>query len=264
MLTDTRTLFASLIKALHVDCVCDIGSRDGDQSTLFRLLLPQAVVVAFEANPINFAKMQSNPNLKAHRIEIFPYAITNQRGTAKFHVTDVDYSDPAANKGTSSLLVHDELTIRESVEVETHRIDDIIEKQYSSVKRMALWIDVEGAEYGVLEGIKRIKDRVLVMHVETANYRMRHGQKIFEELMPLLESYGFVQCGSNIDNVRNWGDVVLVNKSILRELGWRFPFCKMKGYVWRHLEPQNLAVFLKARSPWLYHTLRRIYVKCWT
>src|SRR6185436_13600572 len=51
MFTNTKSLFISILKAQGADCVCDIGSRDGDQSLLFRHLLPNAAAIAFEANP---------------------------------------------------------------------------------------------------------------------------------------------------------------------------------------------------------------------
>lgn len=54
MITNTKILFCAVLKAMDVDCVCDIGSRDGDQAILFRQLRPNAAVLAFEANPIKF------------------------------------------------------------------------------------------------------------------------------------------------------------------------------------------------------------------
>ena len=123
---NTKTLFSSILKAQHADCVCDIGSRDGDQSLLFRHLLPGAAVFAFEANPINFEAMKRKPQLTDERIQIFPLAISNQRGTARFNIANVDYSDPNANRGTSSLLRSTNDNVKEVVTVETNRIDDFI------------------------------------------------------------------------------------------------------------------------------------------
>jgi hypothetical protein len=47
----TRRFFSLVLKAVRADCVCDIGSRDGEESLFFRHLLPHAVVLAFEASP---------------------------------------------------------------------------------------------------------------------------------------------------------------------------------------------------------------------
>src|ERR1044071_8724620 len=114
MITNTKTLFASLLKQFEADCICDVGSRDGDQSLLFRHLRPSAAVFAFEANPINYKMMEANRTLAEQRVQILPYAVSSRKGTVSFHITDVDYSDPDANKGTSSLLVKDDLKIKKT------------------------------------------------------------------------------------------------------------------------------------------------------
>ena len=90
---NTRLVFKILLRRFRVDCVFDIGSCDGVDALLFRQILPKAAVVAFEANPINHQRMAQNPQLKANRIEVFPYAITNTNGTAPFNVADADYDN---------------------------------------------------------------------------------------------------------------------------------------------------------------------------
>jgi FkbM family methyltransferase len=109
-------------KGVRADCVCDIGSRDGEESLFFRHLVPDAVVLAFEASPSNYEMMAAREDLKANRIEIFPYAISNRNGRATFYVTD-DQADKDAmrqrhnipqsedvekiTRGTSSLLAYE-------------------------------------------------------------------------------------------------------------------------------------------------------------
>jgi hypothetical protein len=52
-----KALFQLVAKAVRADCVCDIGSRDAEESLFFRHLLPDAVVLAFEASPSNYEMM---------------------------------------------------------------------------------------------------------------------------------------------------------------------------------------------------------------
>jgi FkbM family methyltransferase len=261
MLTNTKVLFASVLKALRSDCICDIGSRDGDQSILFRDLLPDAIVVAFEANRLNFERMREDPRLSRARVEVLPYAISDQNGWAQFHITDVDYSDPNENRGTSSLLVQDWLPVQQTEKVETRRIDDFLSGHHPSVRRIGLWIDVEGAEYWVLSGMQNIVDRVLAVHVETARIPLRPGQKTLAELAPLMQRFGFIMCGSNIGKTSDWGDVVFVHEKAVAALGWRWRLCQLKARASRAMRADFWAVFFKSRAPWLYHLLRRIYVR---
>ena len=268
MIRLTRGLFSLALKTVGVDCVCDIGSRDGDDSLFFRNLLPDAVVLAFEPNPINYQIMAARLELRTNHIEVFPYAISSRNGRARFYVTDVDYTD-AENEavrqqhqipltedvqkimmGTSSLLVHEGLKVRQTVEVETYRIDEFILSRYPSVNQVGLWIDVEGAEYAVIEGITRIKERVVALHVETARTPMRIGQKTTDELLPLLASLGFVPCGSNMRPTATAGDVVFLSESTIEALGWKLSALRL-------IDP--IAVFLQNQVPWLYHSLRTVY-----
>lgn len=262
MITHTKGLFSSLLKAASADCVCDIGSRDGDQALLFRQLLPQAAVLAFEANPFNFQRMAARPELKAQRIEILPLAVADRAGRLKFHVTDVDYSNPNENLGTSSLLVHEGLKIKETVEVEACRIDDFLLQHQPAARRIGLWIDVEGAEYAVLEGMARIRDRVVALHVETARTPLRLGQKTYEQVRALLDSLGFEPCGTNMDARSTWGDVVFVSRQALAALGrGRLRRLQARALATQWLRADALAVFLKARAPRLYAALRRAYIR---
>jgi FkbM family methyltransferase len=189
----TRRFFSLVLRSLRADCVCDIGSRDGEESLFFRHLLPDAVVLAFEASPSNYEIMVAREDFRANRIEIFPYAVSSRNGRAIFYVID-DQADkdtmpqlhhiPQSEdvekilRGSSSLMLHEGPTpIKQNVEVETRRIDDFILGRYPSMKRIGLWIGVEGAEYDVLEGMAKIQDRVVALHVETARTPMRLGKE---------------------------------------------------------------------------------------
>jgi FkbM family methyltransferase len=262
MRLNTKTLFISILKARKADGVCDIGSRDGDQSLLFRHLLPGAAVLAFEANPINLEAMRKDARLLSARIEMFPYAISNERGTAQFHIADVDYSDPSANRGTSSLLASSTEKPRETISVETHRIDEFISEGYSALQRVGLWIDVEGAEFAVLEGMSGIKDRIIAVHVETSNEARWIGQKPLNDLVRLMSTHGFDLCARNFGcGDSEWGDVVFVQKRAAQEMGFRLALCRFKARAGYWLRADSIAVLLKGRLPWLYRVLRRLYIK---
>jgi FkbM family methyltransferase len=261
MITNTKTLFAGLLKAAQADCICDIGSRDGVQSILFRRLRPTARVLAFEANPINFADMAADPRLKQEGVEIFPYAISDQEGFLEFFVADVDYSNPEENRGTSSLFKRPQDKIKEVVKVETHRIDQFLRERYPDAKRVCLWIDAEGAEYMITQGASGLKDRLFALHVETANFEMVPNQHLYPELAALFKTFGFVPCGNNITPDRNWGDVVFIREDWQKSLGFRFTIVKWKAYLSYWLKADSIAVRLKSTSPPLYQFLHRLFVK---
>lgn len=261
MLTNTQALFAAVVKAEKADCICDIGSRDGAQSLFFRRLCPCAVVLAFEANPINFRKMAANPQLTAQGVRVLPYAVAAAHGTAPFHVIDVNYEDPRENTGISSLLVHEGLKVKQTVMVEMRRVDDVVMEEHPTAKSVGLWIDVEGAEFGVLQGMERIQDRVVALHVETARRPLRLGQRTYDEVARLLAGWGFRPAGTNMRASSDWGDVVFVSDLVRARLGWRWGLCRLKGYAGHWFRAGEIAVFLKTRCPWLYRALRNLYIR---
>ena len=262
---NVRLIFKILLRRCRADSVFDIGSCNGYESLAFRQVLPQAVVAAFEANPINYQKMAANPDLRASRIEIFPYAITNRNGTARFNVADVDYDNPnyedLQNAGSSSLLMFEGFKVKETVAVEARRIDEFVMSRYPGLRRVGLWIDVEGAEFEALEGIAGVRDRVLAVHVETARVPTRLGQKPYPELEALMKSFGFVPMGTNMSKGSIWGDVLFVNENLVGKLGLRFQLYRWAGELASRCTPYS---FLKRHCDPLYHFLRRIYVRLFT
>lgn len=263
MVINTKALFISILKAARADLICDVGSRDGIQALLFHHVLPQATVMAFEANPINFEMMQRNPALTGSRIDMYPFAITSTNGVAKFHITDVNYSNPDENRGTSSLLICDGLKVLKSVEVETRRLDDFILNRFPNAGRIGIWIDVEGVECAVLEGLTGIAERVVAVHVETARQPLRQSHRTFDELLPLMNSQGFVMCGSNMNRDSVWGDVVFVRQEMANELGARLSKAKTRAWLSYVFKADQIAFFTKARWPFLYRVLRRAYIRLW-
>lgn len=262
MKTNTRLLFKTLLRLCKVDCVCDIGSCDGRDALKFRQMLTEATVLAFEANPLLYQRMAANPNLREGRIEILPYAVSRADGTALFHVTDTDYDDPKEpNTGTSSLLVHKGLKTKETVQVKTVRLDEFILSRHPEVQRLGLWIDAEGAEYAVIEGMAGIKARVMTLHVETAWTPMREGQKVYPEVESLLKTYGFVPLANNLSKGSIWGDVVFVNEKAAADLGFRFHFWRwvLSVLAWAKLD--SIPSILIRRCRPLYRLLWSIYTK---
>jgi hypothetical protein len=110
---------------------------------------------------------------------------------------------------------------------------------------------VEAAEYLVLEGMAKIKDRVVALHVETARTPMRSGQRTTDELLPLLASMGFVPCGSNMAPPHDtWGDVVFLSQKSIEGLGWKFTFFKFAD---------TIGLSLKKHAPWLDRKLTDLF-----
>ncbi len=261
---NTKLLFGSILRMASADCVCDIGSRDGDQSLFFKHLLPSARVFAFEANPINFKKMQAKPALNEAGIELHGKAVSNENGTARFNVVDVDYDDPNSNKGISSLLVRDDLKIKMKVEIPSVRIDDFIAQHFPKAERVGLWVDVEGAEHMVLSGLKGISSKLVAVHVECAREAKWQGQQPYTEIEKLMASHGFDLLATNLTDDVNFADFVFIHRDWAKKLGPALSKARFKGKLAGWLRIDNVAVFLKSNFPGVYRFARRMYMRVGT
>jgi FkbM family methyltransferase len=265
MLKNTRLIFKTLLRRFAVDCLLDIGACDGSESLVFRQVLPEAKIIAFEPNPHLYKRIVANPAFAENRITVLPFALSNTQGTSSFHVTDIDYDNIGdQNPGTSSLLYHDGLKIKETVQVQTVRVDQLLAADAPEAKTVGLWIDAEGAEFEVIEGIAGIKKRIAVIHVETANKPMRAGQRTYSELEPLLKTLGFSPLCANMGRTDLWGDVVFVNDDRIGDLGFRYHFCDMVATTASFVHLDSFGGFLKKHCHFVYRPLWAIYVRLFT
>ena len=216
-LQTTECLFYCLLKRLNISCICDIGSMDGTASILFRKLRPEASIFAFEANKYNFGNIINDSNILNSNIKVVNCAVTNYNGTAKFNIVSAEYDDPHSNnRGRSSLYTRDDAKIKESVEVEAIRIDDFLLNQNNKTDSIALWVDVEGADYEVLKGIEKIKDRISIIHVEVEKKKIWNDQKVYTDVLKLMNKYNFeVIFTSLVNNNDDQGNAVFIKRDLL-------------------------------------------------
>lgn len=209
MILDTRHLFTKLLGTLKIGFVCDIGSRDGRESLLFRSKLPKVSIFAFEANPSNFNGMIKNNKIINNKIQVFPYAITNFDGKTTFNI----YDDKT--KGTSSLFNTIGKKVQDQIEVQTYRIDSFFNKKGWNLNNTALWIDVEGAGYEVLEGMQKIVDHVSLINIEVETEQIRIGQKTKRDVGDLMTAYGFMELGKSFnERKKKFGDILFIKQNL--------------------------------------------------
>ena len=189
---NSEFLFRLLAKHLGAEVICDVGAFDCFHSRRFRAM--GAKVIAFEANPVNFDALASDASLAAAGIELFNYAAWNRDEEITFNVIDATARDVAWRKMISSIRERapDTSYASKPVRVRAVRLDsfltDVLAEPASTI---ALWIDVEGAAYEVLEGIDGIRDRVCLVHVEVETRAFWQGQHLWPDIDALMGQLGF-------------------------------------------------------------------------
>ena len=176
----TKYLFLNLLKMLRPGLILDVGSMDGSDSMRFRRMSPKSIIIAFEANPYNYAKMQGNQRLAQLNIEVRNLLVSNKAEKGKFYISRGAVAGMnSGNMGTSSSMKPvNAADIAEEIEVDTTRLDEIIKSESLPDDWVAMWIDVEGAGYEVLSSVIGAKQQIALLHIEVELAEFWVGQKI--------------------------------------------------------------------------------------
>lgn len=207
---NSEFLFRSLAKHLGAEVICDVGAFDCFHSRRFRAM--GAKVIALEANPVNFDALARDASLAAAGIELFNYAAWNRDEEITFNVIDATARDVAWRKMISSIRERapDTNYASQPVRVRGVRLDSFLTDVLAGpAHAIALWIDVEGAAYEVLEGIAGIRDRVCLVHVEVETRAFWKGQRLWPDIDALMRQFGFTPIARRPGDEQF--DVVFVN-----------------------------------------------------
>jgi len=208
----TKYAFHSLLWLLMPDIVLDVGSMDGADSKRFRKLLKKADIVAFEANPNNFKLMDEDPAIKGNEIRVVNKLVSCREGTQSFFIQQQDGTEQNSNRGTSSALPRTEQGMRnEEVSIDSVRLDAFLKEEYPEAAKAAMWVDVEGFAYEVMESMQNAAEHIHLIHVEVETQECWPGQKLESDVLRLLEGMGYVLLAQGKHAIQR--DLILVSKS---------------------------------------------------
>lgn len=191
-LVSSEYLFRLLARRFRVDLVCDVGAFDCMHSKRFHAAGFR--VVALEADPRNFAALASDSTLRDAGIDVLHIAATNYDGEARLHAVKAPEGSEIEWFGAISSLrerASEYPCDGESVTVPSIRLDTLIERLRPTPARVALWIDVEGCAYEVIEGLRRVAGLVSVVHVEVEAHAFWDGQHLWQDVVELMGQLGF-------------------------------------------------------------------------
>ncbi|UUX97508.1 FkbM family methyltransferase [Aquabacterium sp. J223] len=191
--TDRTVYDTELLKSLlgtrlarQLQVLCVIGAHRFDELPLIDRIFPSLRrIYLFEPQP---APLQVLRDLAARdaRITVFPVAVSDADGTARFHV--------ASNSGESSSLLalgsHRELfpevTIDRVVEVPTRRLDSVLREHQLPAPDLLL-IDVQGAEHLVLKSLPpSLLQGVRLIYTEVSTEAVYESAGLMKDVEALL------------------------------------------------------------------------------
>lgn len=180
-----ENLLQLLLALLRPELVVEIGAHGGEFSIAARQTLPDARIVAFEANKAVFKRYAAT--LQGSQIEFHNLAVSDCNGTREFGVPK--YKGKLAEK-MGSLHKDTQAHDIEWVEMECVRADSILADSLGLSN--VLWVDVEGAALEVLTGARELLPYTQLIYVEIETRQRWENQRVASHLFELLEPYGLI------------------------------------------------------------------------
>ncbi|NHN40957.1 FkbM family methyltransferase [Halorubellus sp. JP-L1] len=172
-----------LINSMNrTDVFYDIGANVGTYTCFAASKSPKGSVIAFEPEPDNATRLRENLTLNHLDAQVFEVALSDRTGTV-----DLELTGDQAGEGEHTIVASG--ADSDSIEVPTMRGDDIIKKRSLPAPNI-IKIDVEGAEFLVLQGLaKTIEESCRLIYVEVHPTKMLSGSE--DQIVSFLEKRGF-------------------------------------------------------------------------
>lgn len=181
--------FQTLCRLVEPTVVLEIGAHEATFSRWAAESLPDARVLAFEANPHVHALYAAE--LARARVDYRNLAVGAATGEVQLNLPTAiagrkrDLTSPMA-----SLAVHTRAEDHIAITVPSVRLEDHL--SLGPADRCVAWIDVEGASDAVLCGSESLLDRVHAVFIEVEKRTTWEGQWLDTDVNRFLGARGFV------------------------------------------------------------------------
>lgn len=147
-------------------------------------------------------------------IRFFPMAISAVSCRAPFYLTNNDQMSSSLLPMKEHLDLFPEVKVTETIEVLCSPLDNIILEAGLQLPDM-LFLDVQGAEYDILESLSdRVLEHVKIIYTEVSKVEVYEGAKMLDDIIKLLcprfEFRGYEPCDAQIPT---HGDALFVKPS---------------------------------------------------
>ena len=239
--------------------IFDIGACEGENSVRYSMIFPNSTIYSFEPVDKNYNRVIKNiEEFKASHVKAFPICLSNERGTADFHLSsgvpnefkDKEVDWEFGNK-SSSLLPPDKtiqafnwLEFKEKVTVPTERLDNIIKQEFIDHIDF-IHMDVQGAELMVLDGSGEHINKILNIWLEVESIPLYKNQLVKSDVEKYLSERGFIRLSDTLDSVA--GD------QFWSKTDW---IIQKKGKAWVDAKTKALKALEKSKKPGLINSMR--------
>jgi len=163
------------------DIFYDVGAGYGKFSCIVPLLSEVSSVFAFDVNPACIGRIKSNTARFNSDVKIMNMALSNKSGV-------IDISMNVSEKESN---IENMLSSGEGKKVKVDTVDNMVDNGFRPPD--IIKIDVEGAEFDVIRGMKKImrKNSCRSIFIETHPHKMKNFGSSEKDIKKMLVSMGY-------------------------------------------------------------------------
>ena len=214
-----ETTYIMMHAALGTDASLEIGAHEAGFSLKMAKTYGEAIpICALEASPRTHAYFSKKCHYKDFGVNYINALVSDCAGDTVFY-EHVDESREAAH-WISSLLVKDirgqMSTRRTRVTVKAIRGDTFVESKFKHKEKISLWIDVEGAQYEVLNSLRKSFERGIInsVYIEVEQRKFWPKQRMLvSDIIEFMNKYNFSQFLRDNQSMDQY-NIVFVNNNI--------------------------------------------------
>ena len=191
--TSIENIILEINQTKKIDNILHIGACLGEEVIFYQRLHPKKVYW-FEPNPKLLLKLNQNVTGQPFESLVFPYAVSNKKGTAEFNIIE---NSSKTNPGCSSLQnlkihadLYSDIKKVETCIVDTINIDEFLLENNLELNFDLISLDTQGHDFEILNSSELIFNAKAIV-IETAKVELYEGQKIDSEINALMESKGY-------------------------------------------------------------------------
>ena len=188
--------FLKRFNPLEGDIVIDVGANIGRYSIIgSKKVKDQGKVVSVEANPMVFDILTQNMKLnKLNNVILLNNAVYSEKTKIKFCFSG--NADLKNNQYGTIMTEIDNFPTKgfnKFIELNANTIDLILSENNITEKDVRwMKIDVEGAEFEVLKGAKKLLSNSMNLTILVEIHNLSTGNNFYDEITTFLKNYGFV------------------------------------------------------------------------
>jgi FkbM family methyltransferase len=187
-----RTAFFDIVTALRPDLCVEVGAFEATFSRAIKIQLPQARVVAFEANPHLFEYYRDQCTRDNVEVEYLWTAISDSVGELDFLIpTSIGGRPKRLDNSMGSLMFH-QLPPAENATVRVPATSLDVFFGPPGEARSVAWIDVEGAVAKVIDGGTQFFKNTLAVFCEVETRQTWSGQLVDAQLFERFLDFDLV------------------------------------------------------------------------